>query len=134
MGVNTMQKVGTLAASALVVMGIATVTAQPAAAQYVYNRGGPAYGRPIPWQQYRSVPMVRVAPAPNPYRVYGNVYAGRALQMMPRNPGMPGVPFVLYQGAKGYSVSGWELGRMQSIRRYGVDPGPWPGWRGALGW
>lgn len=62
-------------------------------------------------------------------------YAGQGLYMA-RNmrPGMPGYGTVFYNGVRGYSVSGWELGRMQSTRRYGADPGPWPGWRGAFGW
>lgn len=60
-------------------------------------------------------------------------YGGRVLRVMPRNPGMPGMGTLFYYGARGYSQSGWEIGRMQSMRRYGTDPGPWPGWRGALG-
>lgn len=27
-----------------------------------------------------------------------------------------------------YGNLGWEIGRYQGIRRYGVDVGPWPGW------
>lgn len=65
--------------------------------------------------------------------MYANIYAGQALYSM-RNfrPGVPGLGTLFYQGTRGYSVAGWELGRLQSIQRYHVDPGPWPGWRGAL--
>lgn len=73
------------------------------------------------------------ADAQSRLQMYGTVYGGQALYAM-RNfrPGYPGLPQFYYQGARGYSNAGWEYGRMQSIQRYGTDPGPWPGWRGAL--
>lgn len=35
-------------------------------------------------------------------------------------------------GVYGYSKSGWELGRMQSINNGWGDPGSWPGFRCAV--
>jgi hypothetical protein len=66
-------------------------------------------------------------------RVYSTAYAGQALYGL-RNvrPGMPSTATILYNGARGYSIAGWEAGRMMAIRQYRMDPGPWPGWRGAL--
>lgn len=123
-----------LGVAALLTVSGGIIGTGPASAQYVYNRGAQT-SRPIPFQQYRPAPTLRVAPAPGRVQMYSNVYAGRALYGM-RNvrPGVAGVGTIYYQGVRGYSVSGWEVGRMQSIRRYGTDPGPWPGWRGALGW
>lgn len=73
------------------------------------------------------------ASAQNKFQTYSTVYAGRGLYAM-RNvrPGMPGIGTILREGVKGYSRSGWEIGRMMSRRQYGTDPGPWPGLRQSI--
>jgi hypothetical protein len=54
---------------------------------------------------------------------------GFGFRSMPR-----GVPGLMYRGVRGWHRTGWELGRMSSMRQYRIDPGPYPGFYNRQSW
>lgn len=70
------------------------------------------------------------------YRYFSRTvpFAGKALGPATRYVPGTGIASVYAMGVQGYAKSGWEIGRMQSMRRYRTDPGPYPGFRRAMGW